>query len=347
MKHVGLIKMSLLAVMGGILIYFGIYFYEKGTVALNHQAKVAFEKALEMELVHKKMRVDSLRVLSQSHSSTIQQMPKIVSMTINADEEQYKVTAEQHRQNIAKDAVLRMSHSLALRKSPIVLDSLNAIWRETLTALSLPDKTALCMTTTDRRGRITSQATADYDSFVSLPSLFSCTLGYGCEIKIIGFFDSPWWFVLGRYVLVYLLLLSVVCALVYFFVVYLIRITHRPPTIEIKEVIVPQLVIDVPKEEAHIYQLKENVIYYAEQRLLVVDGKERTLRVQASAIFELLLNAEDHKLSDAAIMDRLWPDGMGNYDSFQQALRRVRDDVGKESLIELKRAEPGIYKLYI
>lgn len=53
---------------------------------------------------------------------------------------EYSITPEKHARNITKSADMRVLHSIALEKAPIIPDSLNRIWQQTLTKLHLKGK---------------------------------------------------------------------------------------------------------------------------------------------------------------------------------------------------------------
>lgn len=348
MKRNNLIKRLLIVVMGVSFVCFGLYFYRDGVSFVNQQAIDAFNKALEIELANRTIKKDTLIVRSQIDVSKIGQAPQTVSIIRSTGKNEYKVSAEQHQKNVAKDTNTRMLHSYILEKKPLVVDSLNVIWQRIFKELHFMGRTALQISISDGSGHTTTCMTANFIHLASSPPLFTCYLGYGCEIEIVGFLDYySCWGVWKQYVAIRVLLLFVVCVLIYFFVDYSMRKFHRSPIV--KEVIVNQLVRDMPKGAIRIYQLKENLIFDAEKRLLIVDGRVKgELPLQRSTLLEILLNAEEKKMSDDAITEQLWPDHSGTAGRLQQVVGRLRRNlVDVDASIYLKRVHPYSYQLFI
>lgn len=347
MKFGNLIKISLLVVMGVALIYFGTRFYGNGIADFNQEATRAFGEALKRELAIKGAAVDSLRIVSQVDMSTIGQAPKTVFAMGEAGMVKYEISAEKHQRNIVENAEVRILHSVALGQSPIIPDTLNARWQQVLKESRLRGSTALCVAVTDVSKRVTSLKTADYTHLASKEHrLLVCNLGYICEVEITCFMGYSWWFVFYRYVMTRILLLSAACALVYFSVSYLMKMLHRPPVI--KEVIVPQLVVDVPKGEVRIYQLTERLVFDAAQGLLILDHQATEMQsLQACTLLEILLHAEEHKLSDDVIMEQLWPDSLHTSVKLQTAVSRLRLFLKADPTIHLTRVHPYGYQLFL
>ena len=347
MKRDNLVKRLLIVVMGVSLICLGVLLYKNGVAVLSQRVIDAFSKALEIELVNKNIEKGALIVQSRIDVSKIGQVPQTVGITKATGRKEYKVSAEQHQKNVAKDTDTRMLHSFVLESNPIVVDSLNAIWQQILKDSYLIGKTALRMSIADGSGHTETFMTADSIRLASAIPLFTCYLGYGCEIEMVGFFDYSCWFILGRYVILYVLLILVICILIYFFVGYLRKRFHHSSIV--KEVIVTQLVRDMPKGTIRIYQLKDNFIFDAEKRLLIVDGQIKgELPLQRCTLLEILLNAEEYKLSDDTIMEQLWPDHSGTAVRLQQVVKRLRHDLtAVDPSIHLKRVQSYSYQLFI
>lgn len=345
MKRDTWIKISLIAVMGIALGCYGLYLYGYAVVDFNRQARLAFEKALERELANRKANEGSLNIRSWIDASKIGETPEIVWINKGSGPVEYEISAEKHQQNVTNVAETRIIHSMALEQKPITPDTLNATWQQMLKESHLTGRTALRITATDIETNSTSLSTFGYTSFASLASLFVCTLGYRCEVEIIGTVDGFWWSVFIQYAGVRFLLLLALCVLVYLFASYLMQKLHRSPVI--KEVIKTQLVKELPEIGERIYKIREGLVLYADRLLLVADGKEIAFTSQPCTLFDLLLNADDYELSDAAIMAQLWPDNSGTAERLSQTVRRLRIALRAKSPIEVKRVSPCSYKLVI
>lgn len=345
MKRDTWIKISLIAVMGIALGCYGVYLYGYAVVDFNRQAKAAFEKALEKELTNRKANEGLLNIVSWTNVSKIEETPETVWIDKGNGRIKYKIAAERHQQNVTKDPETRILHSAVLGQKPIMPDTLNNLWQQIMKDSHLTGRTALRITNTDIDANTTSLSTSDYASFAFLDPLFVCTLGYRCEVQIMGTVDGFWWSVLIRYAGVRLLLFLIVCVLVYLFAGYLMRKLHRSPVI--KEVIKTQLVKELPEIGERIYKIREGLVLYTDRLLLVADGKEIAFTSQPCTLFDLLLNADDYELSDAAIMAQLWPDNSGTAERLSQTVRRLRIALRAKSPIEVKRVSPCSYKLVI
>lgn len=339
------VKISLMVAMGVALVCYGVYLYGHAVVDFNRQAKLAFEKALERELANRDVKNDSLNIRSWIDASKIGKRPKSVWVNKGSGPVEYKISAEKHQQNVIIDAEMRLIHSIALEQKPIMPDTLNVIWQQMLRESHLTGKTALRITTTDIETNTTSLSTSGYTGFASLAPLFVCALGYRCEIEIMGTIDGSWWSVFVRYAGVHLLLFLAVCVLVYLFAGYLMRQLRRPPVV--REVIKTQLVKELPETGERIYQMRERLVLYADQMLLVADGREIAFTLQSCDLFELLLKADNYELSDVAIIAQLWPDGSGTADRLSQAVRRLRAPLKEQSSIKVRRISSNSYKLVI
>lgn len=345
MKRNNLIKRCLPLVMGIGLVWFSVSSYKQGVADFNEQAKDAFGKTLEKELVKRNLGKSFGMVQHWTNLSKIGEVPPVVFVDRGSGRLEYKMSALKHQLNVAQDVNVRLLHSTALQKKPLIPDTLNAVWQQTLKTLQTTAETAVRMSVSDGRGHTATLLSADCTRFTSSPPLFTCYLGYGSEVELIGFISAPWWYVFIHYAGAHFLLLSAIGALIYLFACYLIR--KLQPSVVLNEVIVSQLVKDLPKGVAHIYQLKENVFFNADQGVLSVDGKEIKMRKQAGRLLEMFLNAENYELSDAAIMEQLWAKGSETAEKLQQAISRLRSSLKGVPSIQLIRLSTYSYKLCI
>lgn len=345
MKRDTWIKTSFIAVMGIALGCYAVYLYEHAVVDFNRQARLAFEKALERELADRKVNDSLSSIASSIDVSKIGEMPQTVWVDKGNGRIEYKISAEKHQQNVTKDAETRLIHSMALEQKPIMPDTLNAVWQQIMKESHLTGMTALRITTTDVDADSISLLTSDYASFTSLDPLFVCTLGYRCEVEIMGIADGSWWSVLIRCARVHLVLFLTSCVLACLFAVYLIRKQDRSPLM--KEVIKTQLVKELPGGEEGIYRIREGLVLYADRNLLVADGKEITFMPQSCTLFNLLLKADGYELSDAAIIAQLWPDNSGTGERLSQAVKRLRAPLKAQSSVEVRRTSSCSYKLVV
>lgn len=347
MKRDTWIKISLIAVMGIALGCYGVYLYGYAVVDFNRQARLAFEKALERELANRKANEGPLKIVSQVGVSETGEIPQTVWMDKGSGRVEYKISPEKHQRNIVEDVNVRILHSMVFEKNPIIPDTLNAIWQQTLSEQHLAVRTALRIAVADGRGHTIVLETADYIRLNSDFPLVRCYLGYGSEIELTAFINYSWWYALARYAGIRLLSLLGGCVLFYLFVDYLIKIFHRLPVTVVKETVVARFVKVLPEGEERVFQLRENLIFNADRKLLIVGEEERVLNLQICDFFELLLNAEGHELSDTAIMERLWSDGSGTAVRLSQVVSRLRASLKVDPPIKIERTSAPGYKLLI
>lgn len=345
MKRDNLIKICLLLVMVAGLVYAGIYFYERGVADCNQQAKGALGKALERELEKRGAKSGPVKIQRWGDISKAKEMPPVVWMEGENGRVEYKMSVEKHYNNITEDKDLRILHSMVLEKEPIVPDTLNVVWQQTLKELHLVGSTALCISTSRGEEHTTTLTSADYTRLTVVSPLFSRYLGYGSEVQILGFFDSSWWCILKQYVGIPILLLFAICIVVYASICYLMKKLRHASAI--KEVIVTQIVKELPAEADRIYQLVENCSFNADRKLLIADGKEIELRIQACTLLEAFLTAQNQELSYDALMKLLWPDGSGTVSRLQQAVTRLRQLLKVIPSIYIVVASVDSYKLSI
>lgn len=345
MKREKLIKIAAIVVMGGSLVYNGFHLYNRGLDDFKQQASAAFDKSLTKELIKRSVNDSLATVRHWSDLSKIGEIPSVVFIDWGKGRLEYKMSIVKHQLNVTQDVNVRMLHSAALQGKPLVPDTLSQVWQQILKGMHLTAETAIQISVSDGKRHMETLLSTDYNRFASLTPSFTCYLGYGSEVEVVGFINTPQCSIFLRYAGIHILVLFAIGAFLYLFICYLLK--KLRPSVVLKEVLVPQLVKDLPEGVDRIYRLQENVFFNANQGVLIIDGEERKFRNQATRLFELFLIAENHELSDAAIMEQLWAKGSETSDKLQQSITRLRNSLVVIPSIHIDRLSNYGYKLYI
>lgn len=89
--------------------------------------------------------------------------------------------------NITDNTNVRAMHSFTFGKKPLLLDSLNVIWKEYLSKSHIFNKSTLCISTTDEQGNTNSLNTVQSEWANPSTLMFTIYLGYACEIEVKGY----------------------------------------------------------------------------------------------------------------------------------------------------------------
>ncbi|WP_077153988.1 hypothetical protein [Bacteroides bouchesdurhonensis] len=347
MKHTKIILLSVIICIGGIFFFsIGRITYESKKSQTKEKAREAFFKALEQEL--KGRNSDSNNLFFFDIKPTLNaNIPDSVCIQDSVGKHWYRLDPKKHFMNITDDVNLRFMHSITFDKNPIILDSLNNIWKKYLLKSDISLKSALCLSVTGRDGEINSKMTSHSEWCNSYNLMFTTYIGYACEIEIIGYLDySLWhiWHMIYKEILLDLLLYLV---MVYGLYKISIIIIMKIKVMRQKEIIIVQGVTNTP---ARSYMLHDKIIFYAELQIIEKeDGTQEKLQHQTSFLLELFLKAKDdgYVLEDKIIKDNLWPDGSGNHVRLHKAVGRLRSCIHKiDSSLDINRCGSA-YQLLI
>ena len=139
--------------------------------------------------------------------------------------------------------------------------------------------------------------------------------------------------------IVEILFYSVLCIL-FVYGMYRIGVTVRKKITELQQRKIIELVKEIDGTPVRSYQLRENIIFYAERKMIVVDGEENKLSKQATQLLErFLVNKEkEYMVGDDEIMKALWPDGSGRLERLHKAVGRLRNLLYEiDNSIDIKR----------
>ena len=228
---------------------------------------------------------------------------------------------------------------------PLIPDTLNTNWQSYLKECGISCKSGLQLDVSDKEEVITSSLTTDNKWFKS--PLLDCTIGYRCEIEVMGYLDYGFWQFIGTKELGYVLLYCLFIVGILNMILYIERRLNRPPIVKITQVSTIELVKDTDKGAIRTYRLGDSSIFYAKQKKIVTNDTEEKISPQNSALLECFLNAKDYKLSDDEIMECLWPNGSGTSDRLHQAIKRLREALKMEPQIYIVRIGVSAYQMYM
>lgn len=335
MKSKNFILLSVIVCMGGIAFFFACKLtYEFKVTELSIKAREAFVEALNQELKSRNLEGDFSSYFNAKSPLIMDSLPDSVYMEDASGRYWYKFDPEKNRINITTDARKRFSHSIAFRKSPLLPDSLNARWREWLLKSDTSIQSALCISITNHVGSVKSQNSLNSAWLSSSNLILTVTIGYACEIEVLGYLHYSIWCIMYMEILFYLLLLSVFVYSVYKLCVFIRKKLLSLQTEKIVEVPIiqevlviqeiPEVVKEVSSTPIRSYTLRENILFYAEQHILKINGVETLVQSQTCLLFELFLITENNILTDTVIMAKLWPDGTGTLGRVHKAITRLR-----------------------
>ena len=342
MKLKNIILLSIIICIGGIALFFVCKAtYNSKVDELKKKAEEAFYKALEQELT--KRLPESDISFNLKSGTMIADAPDSVYLEDETGRHLYMLDPKKNQMNITTDRSVRALHSIALGEKPLLSDSINLIWSKQLQESGISFESALCISLIGTDGNVKSRSRCQQSKWCHSSNLvFTCYIGYACEIEVMGYLNYSVWSLMYKFILFYLLLDVILVYSFYksFFIFrrkihllrdkYAVEIVKEVPVEVVKEVPIEVLVIkEIQKIEAtsiHPYKLSEHTLFYADRNIVEVDGVERNIQPQSSRLLELFLKegGNEYTLEASVIIKKLWPDKSGNDQRMQKAVGRLR-----------------------
>ena len=338
MRSKSIILLSVIACIGGIAFFFACrYTYKSKVAELKEKAKKTIVEALDQEL--KSRNMDGYSSLTIKLDTVIVDIPDTVYLEDESGKHLYPLNPQKSLMNISNNTNVRFLHSIAFRKNPLVADSLNAKWREHLLKSDVFFESALHISLIHANSSVKSQNTFQSEWCNSSNLVFTFYIGYVCEIEVMGYLHYTVWSLIYKEMLLYALLYIIGG---YGFYNVLLRKKHLLRSNEIVEV-VREIPVEIIKE-VHVekqvikevqrvdniplcsYILGENIIFYADQNIIEVDGIKQNIQPQSGLLLELFFLEKDNRytLKEDFIIDKLWPDHSGNDKRMHSAIGRLR-----------------------
>lgn len=360
-----------------ILFFALMMFYLLGLSYYNAREKVFNEK---IENVFITILLDKLQkdhgesyMYSSERKYSEDDYPDTISVIDANGIHSYPHEREKSRKNIEKDPKLRSLHSVYLYKYPLTVDSLYGTWITSLKLNRLNGMFALQLFNADKDGNITCYLAPENSSLINCKSCFDVTIGYRSEVELKGYYDLPWYNLIGIWGFIYSLIywLLVICV----FIMILKRKT--------KVVTTPCLFMYLQQEAVHYNMKKELVgpysylylqkvklkhsekkditvfapisvgVYYlgkdaefnSDQQKLIIDKKKILLSPQASVLLKHFLDAPNHILNNEEIKSIFWVDKFYNESRIHNAIRRLRSYLKNIPSIRIQKIKNKSYEL--
>ena len=345
------ILLFMIACIGGIALFLVCkYTYQLKVTELKKEAYNVFIQVLNEELKERKVEGPLIHTISNVASWLGVDLPDSVSIIDSTGKHRYKLDPQKHLKNITDMTDMRLLHSIVFIEDPLIPDSLNSIWRKYLSSSHLPTKSALKISRTNYKGEIDSQTTLDSKWCITSNMVFTFYMGYACEIEMMGYLHYSIWNIMPTMLSIYFLLYIIYVYGSYRFAMFVNRKVVAMRRKEIIEVPVITLVKEASDTPVRSYILHDNIIFYAEQQIIELDGKKEKIQKQQSLLLELFLRNKDegYVLEDDVISQHLWPDRSGSVDRLHKAIGRLRSKLNElDGSIDIKRQGTNAYQLLL
>lgn len=334
MRTKDLILLFLISFVGGTVFYsLCKYTFERKQTELKDKARTAFIEALNHEV--KSKGLEGPLIFNFDSKTVAADVPDSLCLEDELGKHWYPFDSIKNQMNVTDNTNLRFLHSFIFKEHPIIPDTMNASWRSLLKKDAIPFNSALCVSVSDERGNIKSQNILRH-KWVNESSLaFMAYIGYVGEIEVKGYLDYSIWNIMLINIFLYLLL-CLFC--VYGLYKLLKGVQER--IYEFKQNKIIEFVNRVESTAIRSYKLRDDIIFYAEKKIVTVNEIENKLPKQANQLLELFLKNEEkaYIISDDEIMRNLWPDGTGYTERVHKAVGRLRVQLHKlDSSIEIER----------
>lgn len=331
MKHIRIYNVILLFIavcIVGVIFFFACkYTYESKLSILKQKAKSTFIEAVKQEVNSRNVEGS---LVSYSDSKVVAaETPDSVYIRDSLGIHRYPLDRKKHYMNITNNIGLRVLHSYTFGNQPIIADSLNIIWREYLLEARFPVESALSVSVTDEKGKVKScnKTQCEWCNFSNI--VFTVYIGYACEIEVKGYIHYSMWSIIYIDLLLYFLLCIFIAYGMYETCILVRKklvLMQQKNTIEVL-----RIVKEVERTPVHSYMLKEDMIFYAEEKTIEFRGIKTKLSPQANELLVLFLNNKEkhYILKDNEIMSNLWSYRMERMDNVHKAVGRLRNILHK------------------
>lgn len=334
MRTENALLLSVITLLGGVTFFLICKCnYNIKQTALKEKSKTAFIEAVNQEL--KSKGVEGPLLFEIDSKSIIDDKPDSVCLEDELGKHWYMLDPVKNRMNITDDTNLRILHSFIFKEHPIVPDTLNSVWHNQLENHHISINSALSITIVDEKGEIKSQNASKLKWVGSSSLVFTAYIGYACEIEVEGYLNYSIWNIMLTDILINFLLCFLVSSGVYKAVIEI-----RKRIIKLQQKKIVEVVNRVNNTAIRAYKLRDNIIFYAEKKMVTVNEVEKKVPNQANQLLELFLLNEKNEyiISDDEIMNNLWPDGTGYTERIHKAVTRLRTELHKlDSSIEIER----------
>lgn len=347
-KNKKIFRLLIVLFFGGILFFFlGQMYYDTKKDTFSRKVENAFRNALQDKLQEKSFE-------SHLYTSKRKQEPKKLPDTIYIYDAEgmhaYPLNKDKNSINITQDPNIRIMHSEFLSTIPIAIDSLYEKWSEYLMKEELSGTFVLKLSLSDKKDSVTTSIFPEVPLDINLQQCFRLTIGYRCEVEIYGFYN----FTLTKQGKT--LEIIIYCLLYWLCVIGIYGITNHLKGKEKrlfalnqkeKEKLLEKQIKYVENGSTHCYQLSENIFFYADEKKLVIDGKESSMFPQCAYLLQHFLDAPDYIMKDEEIASLFWSEKCDNTNNIYNLIGRLRRILKKTPFIKIDRYKISSYQLRI
>ena len=320
--------------------------YREKVQSWKQQAGYMFKQSLEIELQERDTAFLHYKVFTgQSNLSLDSRPSETIKLMTDSGEREYVVPKEKYENSLVKETLKRCIISYILEDTPLIPDTLNAIWDSLLVASGVSMNSYARISVTDMDGCTSVGYSKGVLESLPADSLLTYYLGERCEVEATAYVSYGWWAVFGIWEYLLFFLLWIIIMLLFIMSKSIILMlkeklnAHAPIIIETK---VPVIAVGI--QEPHVYQLEDGVFFDAEQKVLSNSVKNIAMRTQAVGLLELFLKSKDCRLSISEIDKSLWPDGSGTGDRIHSAISRLRSPLSEVTHLYIE-YKNGVYQL--
>lgn len=343
-------KLSILLIVlfvGGIFFFFlGQMYYDTRKDMFNHKAEGTFRNALQDKLQNESFEG---YLFASKRTSQPNELPDTIYVYNDEGMHAYPLDKEKNSKNVTSDPNARIIHSEFLSAHPIDVDSLYKGWQKYLKKENIAGTFVLKLLVSDEKDSIATSVFPNVSLGENLAQCFRLTIGYRCEVDILGFCSPSFGQLVGIKGIAYSLLYWLSIIGIYGIIIYLKRKEKSISILDQKgeDNWMEQKIKYVRSETAQIYQLSESVIFDADRRKLIVDDKEISVYPQCAILLQHFLDTPDHILKDEEIVSLFWTEKTDNTNNIYILIGRLRKLLAKVAPIVIDRYEMSGYQLKI
>lgn len=369
------VRFSLILLLPVIIFCFLGYLYYN---AREKEFKEKIEDIFIIDLLNK-LQDDPIEsyMYSSEREFSEDEYPDTISIIDVNGVHKYPHDREKSRKNIAKDPKLRTLHSVYLCHHPLEADSLYRTWIKSLEKKRLNGIYSIELLKSDKNGDITCELTPKHTSLINYKPCFDVTLGYRSEVEVKGYYNLPWFKLIGIRGFIYTFIYWILIISIYIVALHRRRKVAATPymfrylpqetifhNME-KEIIGPssnlclqEMMLQLSKRKYDmtplaqnpigVYDLGKNAKFNSVLRMIIIDKKEISLPPQASILLKHFLDAPNYILSNEEIKDIFWVDKSYKKEArLHNAVNRLRSYLENVPEIKIQKTRNKSYELVI
>lgn len=364
-----------------ILLFAVIIYCFLGHLYYNAREKEFKEKIEDVFIIDLLNKLQDDPIESYMYSSEREfsedEYPDTISVIDVDGVHKYPHDREKSRKNIAKDPKLRTLHSAYLCQHPLEADSLYRTWIKSLKQKQLNGTYAIELLKSDKNGNLTCDLTTDKSSLMNYKPCFDVTLGYRSEVEVRGYYNLPWFKLIGIRGFIYTFIYWILIISIYIVALhrrkkvvatpYMFRYLPQETILHNmgKEIIGPssnlclqEMMLQLSKRKydmtplaqnpTGVYDLGKNAKFNSVLRKIIIDKKEISLSPQASILLKHFLDAPNYILSNEEIKDIFWVDKSYKKEArLHNAVNRLRSYLENVPEIKIQKTRTKSYELVI